>query len=392
MTFSLDGFRCAFDRAFIVQVDPNWANDVVTVTREHSCQSVWLTTSGKDYRSSGSPCELFAQCKADASGGPLNQYRHARASARVLRSALRLAFCALQMAAATASNSSCLSDEWVLWESVTDGGTPPAFVGRLQAVASMSTAIELWHVWHSYPLPSMLFTDGPTRGVVERSDGTKVQVTVLALFRKGIEPDWSSEHNRHGGQLRFRGALGAKFLDSVWQASVLAAVGEALELGTDASAELKLRKSPQIAGVRIVDRCTTGIRRFAVEVWLTTGPSGDQVGEKTMAAAAAATDLTKLEADGTLGRVGGIAARWRAVLERGLSSGSVTTNAGKHAFIPPLLYRPHASSLARSAVMDGTGEALQAQRVTASVDDGHPNAKRSRGTAIGDATAPQAAP
>lgn len=268
--------------------------------------------------------------------------------------------------------STALGDEWVLWESVTDAnaevpGASYDAASVLRPVAAFATAEDMWRVWHSFPLPSMLFTDGETRGKLARAGAAgETFVTVLALFRRGLRPDWTHAPSLDGGQIRFRGKLSSKFLDSVWKSSILAACGEMLEPAVeDGDDPVDGRPSageadgqvPLVAGVRVVDRCGPGVRRFAVELWLTSGPEGDQVLEKDMRAA-----LKRAPAS-PLGRVGSVAARWKVAMADGLTASGVTTRAGKPAFVSDLMYRPHAQSRAREAVLSGAGPALEASRL-----------------------------
>jgi len=214
----------------------------------------------------------------------------------------------------------------------------------------------------------MLFTDGPTRGRVSRSaEGEDTFVTVLAAFRRGLRPDWADAAHRRGGQLRFRGKLSLRFVDAVWRGSVLAAAGEVLEAGAGPPRPTPGGSVPLVAGVRVVDRCSKGVRRFAVELWLTRGPTGDQVLQKDMEAARAAVDAGGAadEQARLMAEVAAVGERWRAGMAEAVEAAGVTTRAGKPAFVPALLYRPHAASLAREAVLGGRGASLEASRAEA---------------------------
>ena len=124
---------------------------------------------------------------------------------------------------------------------------------------------DFWKYFNYVPLPSAFFSDGTRRfDFVDRS------VEGLSLFRSGIEPKWEDPANAEGGEWFFKTRIPLEDLDSCWEDSILALIGETLD-PTD---------KDTVCGIRVVDK-SRGSRhvQYRLEVWFRSNDDATVKGE-----------------------------------------------------------------------------------------------------------------
>mmetsp|Transcript_56694 Transcript_56694/g.159100 ORF Transcript_56694/g.159100 Transcript_56694/m.159100 type:complete len:252 (-) Transcript_56694:155-910(-) len=149
-----------------------------------------------------------------------------------------------------------LSGTWTIWEQhkqSKDGDYSDA----MKQVVSFSTAKEFWGCWNHIPQPSQLLEG---KKIVREGGGSSRKIIdSIAIFRKGVMPEWEDPQNANGGhfQLTLKPRLPAAIIDELWNNVILGMISDAIE------------PASMLTGARLVDKLdmkgTKAVLR--IELW-----------------------------------------------------------------------------------------------------------------------------
>ena len=109
---------------------------------------------------------------------------------------------------------------------------------------------------------SQIFTQSGERKKI-RYDGEEWhQIEALSVFKKSggrkVDPAWEDPLNASGGEFRVSDIATPQEMDKMWNALLMALVGETLD------------PDSVINGVRVVDKCRGSSNTYRFEVWTST--------------------------------------------------------------------------------------------------------------------------
>lgn len=150
-----------------------------------------------------------------------------------------------------------LSCVWTVWEQHKQqpGGQKGGYSDAMKQTISFGTVKEFWACWNHLPQPSELL-DG--KKFVREVNGVRSIIDSLAIFRKGVAPEWEDPQNANGGHflITLKPQLGGGAIDELWNNTVLAIVSDAIQ------------PASMITGVRLVDKLDNrGKPVLRIEVW-----------------------------------------------------------------------------------------------------------------------------
>ncbi|GMI07081.1 hypothetical protein TrLO_g3419 [Triparma laevis f. longispina] len=141
-----------------------------------------------------------------------------------------------------------LENSWTFWHG---DALEKDWSKKIQPICTFTTVENFWQYYNHIPKPGKCFFDGESRASV--GPDNKV-IDELSMFKKGIKPEWEDPQNRDGGCLFVRKTMDPLQVDHYWQNAILGLIGETL--------------SPDICGVRIVDKGKRDNTMYRFEVWL----------------------------------------------------------------------------------------------------------------------------
>lgn len=147
-----------------------------------------------------------------------------------------------------------LSGTWVIWEQHKQSKD---YSDAMKQIVNFSTVKEFWGCWSHLPQPSELLEG---KKFVRESGGSRNIVDSIAIFRKGIQPEWEDPQNANGGHFQLTlkpGKLSAGLIDELWNNVVLGMVSDSIE------------PASMITGARLVDKLDgKGLKAvLRIELW-----------------------------------------------------------------------------------------------------------------------------
>mmetsp|Transcript_84769 Transcript_84769/g.245091 ORF Transcript_84769/g.245091 Transcript_84769/m.245091 type:complete len:252 (-) Transcript_84769:139-894(-) len=151
-----------------------------------------------------------------------------------------------------------LSATWVIWEQHKQSkDSSKDYAEAMKQIVSFSTAKEFWGCWSHLPQPSELLEG---KKFVRETRGSRDIVDSIAIFRKGIQPEWEDPQNANGGHFQLTlkpGKVTGGLIDELWNNVVLGMVSDYIE------------PASMITGVRLVDKLDAKGNKavLRIELW-----------------------------------------------------------------------------------------------------------------------------
>uniref|UniRef100_A0A6U6J7R8 Uncharacterized protein n=1 Tax=Zooxanthella nutricula TaxID=1333877 RepID=A0A6U6J7R8_9DINO len=149
-----------------------------------------------------------------------------------------------------------LSASWTIWEQHKQSKDRKGeYSDAMKQTVTFGTVKEFWACWNHIPQPSVLLNG---KKFIRESDGHRTIIDSLAIFKKGVLPEWEDPENANGGhfQLTLKPQLPAGIIDELWNNIVLGMVADAIE------------PASMITGCRLVDKLDNKLKPILrIEVW-----------------------------------------------------------------------------------------------------------------------------
>mmetsp|Transcript_25493 Transcript_25493/g.51025 ORF Transcript_25493/g.51025 Transcript_25493/m.51025 type:complete len:249 (-) Transcript_25493:66-812(-) len=147
-----------------------------------------------------------------------------------------------------------LSSTWVIWEQRKQSEDSKDYADAMKQTVSFSTVKEFWACWNHLPQPSMLLSG---KKFIRDIDGQRHIIDSLAIFRKGVQPEWEDPENCKGAHflVTLKPNLGGGLIDELWNNVVLGMVSDSI------------KPASMITGVRLVDKLAGAKPVLRIELW-----------------------------------------------------------------------------------------------------------------------------
>lgn len=144
-----------------------------------------------------------------------------------------------------------LNNTWVLWEHQKNNNVN--YEQNTCELGTFNTINDFWKYYNNYPYPSVIFSDGSVKPIIENPDR---EIASISLFKMGVEPKWEDPMNTNGAELAIRKFKNLEELDNIWETMSIMCIGEQFEM------------SNLVTGIRVVDSSIPNRKAlYRVELW-----------------------------------------------------------------------------------------------------------------------------